>query len=407
MFLSVFGGPHPTFFPELIQQGPVDIVCRGEGEQTILELADKFDQRKSFEDTANCWVKTGDQVTRNPLRRLVTDLDSLPNPDRALYRSKYPYLAKSTASFMAGRGCPYKCSFCFNHAAQEMYKGLGHWVRLRSPSNVISEIVDVSRQYKLRTVYMQDDTLLLNKRWVVEFADLYRQKVGLPLLCLLRVDQVNEEIVVKLKAAGLTTAFFGIESGDEHLRNHLLKKGVQDSQIYQASELLRKYSIRFRTYNMLGLPGETLEQAMKTLRLNAEIKTDYPWCSLFYPFPGTELTSQAVTEGFLSEDDLSSGPPSFFKDTLIHSAHSKELANLQKLFYYGVRFPFLIPVIERLIKLPPNRLFDVLFLISYAIALRGSENLTTREVISMGIRNVRRFYYTSSPGGTRGMQERD
>ena len=80
--------------------------------------------------------------------------------------------------------------------------------------------------------------------------------------------------------------FFGIESGDEAIRNGLLNKGVADEDIYRTAGLLRKYSIRFRTYNMVGLPNETMEQALLTVRLNAEIGTDFPWCSIFRPFPG-------------------------------------------------------------------------------------------------------------------------
>jgi anaerobic magnesium-protoporphyrin IX monomethyl ester cyclase len=159
----VFGGPHPTFFPEVILHESVDIICRGEGEHAVVELAEKFDAKKPLHDIASLWVKVGGQVVRNPLRHLIHDLDSLPNPDRSVYRSKYPYLAKSTGTFMAGRGCPYRCSFCFNHAAQRMYKGLGSWVRFRSTQRVVEEIVDSCRKHSLRTVYMQDDTLLLSK----------------------------------------------------------------------------------------------------------------------------------------------------------------------------------------------------------------------------------------------------
>jgi anaerobic magnesium-protoporphyrin IX monomethyl ester cyclase len=404
--LTVFGGPHPTFFPGIVEHEGVDMVCQGEGEHVIVELADKADRGIPPDDTLNCLVKTPSGTRQNPLRPLIADLDSLPFPDREIYRSKYPYLRKSQATFMAGRGCGYRCSFCFNHALRKMYRGLGPYLRFRSPTNVIDEIVSTKARWGIRTVYMQDDTLLLNKRWVQEFADMYASRVGSPLLCLVRADQLDEESVSALKRAGLRNAFFGIESGDEHVRNDILKKSVKDSDIYRAARLLRKHGIRFRTYNMVGLPGETLEQALRTVQINADIRTDFPWCSLFQPFPGTELAEYAQEMGLLSESPEDITSASFFKDTALKSPAASELVNLQRLFYFAVRFPLLIPLVKKLIRLKPNPVFDMLFLLGYALSIRGSENLTVREVVSLGVRNVGRFFFgkqensTDKPQGT-------
>ena len=391
--VTVFGGPHPTFFPGIVEHEGVDVVCQGEGEHAIVELADKLDQGRALHDTLNCLVKTRSGTVKNPLGPLIEDLDSLPFPDREIYRLKYPYLRKSQASFMAGRGCAYRCSFCFNHALRKMYRGLGPYIRFRSPKNVVDEIVTAKDRWGIRTVYMQDDTILVNKRWVNEFADMYAKRVAAPLLCLVRADQLNEESVSALKRAGLRNAFFGIESGDEYVRNEILKKSVLDRDIYRAARLLRKHGIRFRTYNMVGLPGETVEQALRTVEINAEIRTDFPWCSLFQPFPGTELAEYANELGLLTQLPENFASASFFKDTALKSPIATELVNLQRLFYFAVRFPQLLPTIKKLIRLKPNPVFDALFLLGYALSLRGSENLTVNEVISLGVRNVRRFFF--------------
>lgn len=396
--ITVFGGPHPTFFPELIRHTSVDVICRGEGEGPVLDLAEKIDRKLRLDDTLNCWVKNGEDVRENELRPLIADLDSLPYPDRSLYRRKYSYLNKSVGTFMAGRGCPFACSFCFNHAARKLYKGLGNYLRIRDPKKVVEEIARAALDNPLRTIYLQDDNLLLNKRWVKEFAESYRKKVGLPFVCLLRADQVTEDAVVALKNAGLKNAFFGIESGDERIRNDLLKKGVTNDQILYTASLLRKHDIGFRTYNMVGLPGETLEQAFGTLQLNARIRTNYPWCSLFYPFPGTELGQYACERGLLSQNAEDFGTPSFFRESMINSAHATKVENLQKLFFYGVRFPLLIPLIRRIVRFPANPIFDLAFLIGYGISILGSENLKPLEVLSLGLRNVRRFFLRSSTG---------
>ena len=110
------------------------------------------------------------------------------------------------------------------------------------------------------------------------------------------------------------------------------------------------------------------------------------------PFPGTELGRFVEEQGLLTGPLEEAQHPSFFKDSMLRLDNSESLANLQKLFYYGVRFPRLIPLIKRLVTLPSNRFFDFLFLVAYAISLYGSENLTIREVVSIGFRNVRSFF---------------
>lgn len=395
--LTIFGGPHATFFPELIEQPSVDIICRGEGEEAIVEIAGKLDAGEPLADTLNCHVRSNGQIKRNDLRPLIEDLDSIPDPDRSLYRSKYKYLRKSAAAFMAGRGCPFRCSFCFNHAMQKLYAGRGRFVRLRSPDRVINEIERVKSRFNLRTIYMQDDIFVLNKKWVKEFSDLYGERIGLPMLCLVRADQADEDSIAALKRAGVKNIFFGIESGDETLRNETLKKGVTDADIRRTAALLRKYGIRFRTYNMVGLPGETLQQALNTLRINADIRTDFPWCAIFHPFPGTELGEIAARAGLMTRSP-EDAPPSFFKESILRLPQSNEIVNLQKLFYYGVKFPRLIPIIERTICLRPNPIFDFLFLIGYAVSLYGSENMTFDEILSIGLRNVGQFFYGKKGG---------
>lgn len=393
----VFGGPHATYFPEVIKEPQVDIICRGEGEHAVLELADKIDAGQDFTDTLSCWFKLDGRIIENEQRRLVEDLDELPFPDRELYISKYPHLKRSQKAFMGGRGCPFDCTFCFNHAFVKLYKGKGRILRHRSVDNLLAEIKEVRDRYGLKTVYMQDDTLVLNKKWIMEFAEKYKNEIGLPFVCLIRADLVDEEMAKKLKDAGCKNAFFGIETGSEDLRNLLLKKKITDEEVRNTARLLKKYRIRFRTYNMLGLPGETLEDAFKTVRLNAEIRTDYPWCALFHPFPGTELAEYARGLGLLdaSED---AAAPSFFKDSILKSDYKMELVNLQKLFFYGVKFPSLIPLIKRLIKFNPNIVFEIAFLAGYAWCYLGSENITLTEMFSVGIRNVRKFFFSKEGG---------
>ena len=118
----IFGGVHPTYFPEVIEQGPVDIICRGEGEYAMLDLVQALDTGEDYSNIPNLWIKNGEKIKKNELRSLIEDLDVLPLPDRGLYYDRYPKLkTKKTKYFMASRGCPYNCTFCFNKQLKELY----------------------------------------------------------------------------------------------------------------------------------------------------------------------------------------------------------------------------------------------------------------------------------------------
>jgi radical SAM superfamily enzyme YgiQ (UPF0313 family) len=389
--MTLFGGPHPTFYPGIINEPEVDVICRGEGEYALLDLANSLDKKENPSLTANLWVKDIDVVTQNEVRPLIPDLDKMPFPDRQLYYRKYPFLNISRKTFLTSRGCPYKCSFCFNHILQKIYQSKGTYLRRRTVKNVIEEINGVKRKYGLRTVYFQDDTFVLSRDWVMAFLEVYKKEVNLPFICLIRADLTDEKLIGALKGAGCVKVYFGIESGDRELRNSLLQKNITDEMIIQTAGWLKKYRIGFRTYNMIGLPGETLNQAFKTVDLNVRIKTDYPWCSVYQPYPETELGAYALEQGMLncSCDKIR---PSFFKDSILRSPWKKELLNLQKLFFYAVKFPRLKNLIKKAITFPPNFLFDLLFLCGNACAYAGSERLRLNEFFLFGFYNLKNFF---------------
>ena len=391
----IFGGPHPTFFPDVINEGPVDIICRGEGEGAILDIADNIDRGSDYTKTQNCWFLTKSGVIKNDVRPLLEDLDSLPFPDRRIYMDKYPYLKSSQKVVFTGRGCPYNCTYCFNDSLKKIYNNKGKYVRKRSVDNILEEIDLLRAKERVGTIYFQDDVFFIDKNWLGDFTLKYSKKVNLPYICLVRVENIDEESVKLLKESNCKNVFFGIESGCEEFRYKLLKRHITDEQIVKAAALLKKYGIKFRTYNMLGLPGETREDAFKTVHLNTAIKADYPWCSLLYPYPGTEINSYAASRSLILDEPRQKSHPSFFKTSVISSSCRNELINLQKLFFYAVKFPRLEGLIKRLIKLSPNIIFDIMFLISYGWCYLKSENHRIREVISKGVRNVSGFYFKS------------
>ncbi|MGC9024159.1 MAG: B12-binding domain-containing radical SAM protein, partial [Chloroflexia bacterium] len=187
--LLIAGGVHPTLVPEeTLALPPVDLVCVGEGEGAILDLAEALEQGRPPSGIRNLWWKRPDgSVERNPLRPLV-DLDALPFPDRALY--DYPRLhheRQGEATMMVSRGCPYRCTYCCNEALREVYRGLGKAVRFRSVPLVIAELQKVLADYPfIRRFVFDDDILPLRRDWFREFARAYAREVGRPFACNLR-----------------------------------------------------------------------------------------------------------------------------------------------------------------------------------------------------------------------------
>lgn len=181
-----------------------------------------------------------------------------------------------------------------------------------------------------------------------------------------------------------------MESGNEDLRNQVLKKQLTDDQIIKAADLLHKAGIKFRTYNILGLPDETLDDAFSTVELNIKIKADYPWCSLFSPFPGTELTDYAYTKGYLSPTfDFENLDKSFFLESKLSLPHIREMQNLQKFFQTAVLWPHSFLLIKKLIKLPPNIFFKIWFGLVYFLIYIRSEKRNFWSTFQFALKNYR------------------
>lgn len=393
--ITLLGGPHPTFYPWIIRDPALDYICVGEGEGAVLDLAHAVEGEGEASQIPNLWGKVDGEIFSNPVRPLIQDLDNLPFPDRTYYE-RYPITARETSkNFISGRGCAFKCNFCANHTLQELYRGKGKYVRFRSQENVIEEIQQVRQRYPVRFVGFSDDILIVNKKRLFPFLDLYRSQIGLPFLSTVRANLVDDEIVRALKEAGCISCVFGIESGVEKLRNEVLAKGVKDEEIYEAARLFRKYKICFGTYNMVGLPGETVEDAFETVKINARIRADFPWCSVLQPYPGTQIRRRIEADlgKELPVDEIGA---SYFTTSVIRSREIRQLENLQKFFHLAVRFPFLQPVIRQLIKLPPNLIYQGIFQACYAWQLMKRSRINFFKLIRYGLASKRIFSRTRS-----------
>ena len=372
--LSVFGGPHPTFFPEMIEQDGVDGVCVGEGEYATLELMDALEAGTDPSGILSWhWKTASGGIVRNPIRPLLDSgqLDELPFADRDLtYGSHGDSGRHMIRPFITGRGCPYNCSFCFNKAYSELYQGKGARTRRRSVDDVLAEIAEVRDRYGLSFVLFYDDTFILSRRWLEEFASKYPTAIGLPWWAQARAELVTDDRVALLKKAGCVSMSFGLETGNDELRTAVLNRDMSKEQIIQAGEVLRAHGIAFSTNNMVGLPGGGLAADLETLELNITTKPDYANCFIYQPYPKTRLGELAREQGLIdSFDDLSG---SVTDDTPLRFAddEKRQIENLQKLFSITVEFPWLLPLTMWAIRLPRLRLYWLIYKLWKGYALK-------------------------------------
>jgi radical SAM superfamily enzyme YgiQ (UPF0313 family) len=350
---SVFGGPHPTFFPEMISEEGVDACCVGEGEHAMVDLLDTLAARGDPTTIPNWIVKSDGEVHHNDPRPLISDLDSIAFPDRSLL-SRYRLFRDSPVRyFMSSRGCPYKCTYCFNHIYHELYRGKGRVLRKRSVDNLIEEITRVRANSPFRYVRFIDDVFITPDQlgWLEEFTARYSSEVGLPFLCYLRLDHITPEIAELLKHAGCVTVLVGLEAGNDQLREVVLKRRMSRDLIITASRVIREHGIHLVLQNMLALPRSQLDHDLETLDLNIACRPSYSLTTLYQPYPRTELGEISFDEGYFhgNFDDL---PEYYVSESVLDVPQKRERENLQRIFALVVRFPFLRRWVDRLVRLP-------------------------------------------------------
>lgn len=389
----IVGGPHTTFFPKLIEDKNIDYICRGEGEYALLDLLDAIKNNPGgVHEISNIWSKdTTGKVFETEPRDFIEDLDELPAPDFDLY-TKYRYMHNYNLGMfpvITGRGCPYNCNYCFNRSYKELYKGKGKYLRRRSPENVIQELLYAKEKYGIRQINFVDDSFFMFPDWLRKFNGLYKEKINLPFIINVEATQVKEEFVRIIKDMGCICVRMGVESGNEQLRQVVLNKKITNQQIKKAAGHIKRYGIKLSTFNIFGLPGETLENALETLNLNKEIHADLSWCSLLQPYPGTELAKIIKEKGLLlDENDKPAMSESYFVSSNIKLENPREITNLQKLMQSFIQLHIPLFLVKKIIALPSNPLFHVLFKLSFIYGKLRVQKIRLLPTFMLGLHSL-------------------
>lgn len=299
----VIGGPHASVLSEdLLSHRAVDIIIKGEGEETFLELAVCLaDKNNKLSSIKGIKYKSDNAIINNINRNLIDDLDTIPFPAYDLLPLKKYYLSFSRrytnrriGGIITSRGCSYSCSFCSKAV-------FGNSVRYRSPENVVSELESLNKKYDIGEITIWDDNFNSNQERAMKICDLIRKRdLDIIWSCNNRPDFFSAEFCESVYTAGCRHINFGIESAILETRTRIKKILVRED-IERAIKLCKQYKLLVSGSFIIGLPGENREAVLETLRFAKSINLDYAMFYLFIPMPGSELFNAAVEEGAIDK----------------------------------------------------------------------------------------------------------
>ena len=302
----ICGSYHATLVPEeVLSAEGVDCVCIGDGEYAELELLDKMTAGEDYSAVESLWFKDEDgSFIKNPVRPLFADLDRIPIPDFDLFDyANLESMKVNTAIVVVSRGCFYNCTYCGNGNFRKVYPNKKIYARFRSPENAILYLKTLLGKYpQIQFINFRDAIFNMFPEWFDTFIEMYKKEIHLPCTGNIRFDILKEDTVRKMKEAGFYTIDMGLESGDQEMRFKYLKRYQTDEMIINCSNWFHKYGIAQLTYNIIGLPFEDIHKALKTIKLNARIKSDRVIPNIFYPYPGTVLYDISKEAGFIPDD---------------------------------------------------------------------------------------------------------
>ncbi|MCK5024258.1 MAG: radical SAM protein [Thermoplasmata archaeon] len=308
--IVIVGGPHATALPDdMLESKYVDIVVRGEGEQTLLEIIDALKTSKNLSGINDkilgiSYISNG-KIIHTLDRPYIENVDDIPFPARDLlelekYSVNYPGFDanKPVTSIMGSRGCPAKCIFCASNVVWRRQ------ARFRSPENIVQEVESVINDFGINQFNFSDDTFTLKRNNVIETCDLIIEKnLDVVWACSTRTTSANREMFEKMKASGCTRIGLGIESANpEVIKN--IKKGIN---IEKASEVIRmtnELGMEVSAYFLIGNPGESRKSIKDSI--DFIIEHDLPSSpGIVEPFPGTEIHEIAKRNGHLRDFEWS------------------------------------------------------------------------------------------------------
>jgi len=299
--ITITGGPHVTFWDDkALEECPeLDIVVRREGENTVLELAQRIEAGKSYNDVLGTTVRKDGKIVKNPDRPYIEDLDGLPFPARHLWPMDRLREYEDVLYLTTSRGCVYWCEFC---TTVRMH---GRKYRMRTPKNVVDELEFLNKTYGMKKFTFCDDAFTVDQpRTEALCSEILNRGLKIQWNCGTRVDMITKELLMKMKDAGCISVWFGVESGTQQVLD-AMKKGISPDLTIKVLGWVREAGLKPVPNVILGFPGETKKSAWKTIKFIEKIAPDdVGFYNVATPFPGTPMYDMVKEKGWLRVTDF-------------------------------------------------------------------------------------------------------
>jgi radical SAM superfamily enzyme YgiQ (UPF0313 family) len=360
----VFGGIHPTTVPErVIREECVDVICVGEGDAAIAELAAALERGQLDCSIKNLWFKKDGKIIRNPPRPNA-NLDDLPMIDKELFEDYIPY--RHYYLTVTNRGCVRRCSFCAENFKErwESEHRLGPFMRDTGVDKVIAEFTAMRAKYGVRYIDIKNNVLSGSKRWTLEFLRRYRDEVGLPFRIMGYPRLLTKEVTRALRDAGCHHIQMGIESFNETIRRETLLRPETNAQVRDAIQNMEDAGIGYSTDFILGLPGESEQDLIDAIRL-LNGRKHLRRASIFWLeyLPGVHLTELAYRVGLIGDREIENIEAGRQQNYLAHGSVEGQ-TKIRQLKNYHLLFRLLpitpAPVMEIILRHRLQRWFRFL-----------------------------------------------
>jgi radical SAM superfamily enzyme YgiQ (UPF0313 family) len=309
--LTIMGGPHASMAAEdcLHHIPELDIVVRGEGEETMRELCrvlEGSEGKDALGSVAGISYRSENKTHTNPPRLPIKDLDTIPRPAYHLipfetynFRFEVPgHGLLPAVNMMSSRGCPFDCNFCATPI------NWGRIVRMRSAENIIDEIEFLINKYGVKVIFFFDDTFNTNPKRVHTICDLIiERKLNIFFKCDIRIDLIDKPLLEKMRRAGLFHLSFGIEAGSERVRNEIVNKKIDVEDFHNLVKWCNDLDIIPNAFFIFSHPTETWEEAQESIHIIEQYKDKIEASiAILHVYPGTPLENTAKEMGVLPEN---------------------------------------------------------------------------------------------------------
>ena len=310
---QICGGIHTLLNAEdILQTGLFDYVFRGECEEAFAEFIEKISQNQPVDNLKNLAFVKDDSVIVNPVRQLPI-LEELPFKDYKLMDFQKLIDAKNGwVGLIASRGCPFSCTYCFNHQMVSAYRhdlqcsfAKLNYIRHFSVEQMINEIKYLLDNYKRIKMFIFDDDLFtFDHDYVKQFCKEYKKKSNIPFVVNAHVNFFNDEVATDLAEANCQIVKFGVESGSPRIRGKILNRHMSNDKIVSAIQTVHRYGMHSSVFLIVGFPHETCDDLYQTIQLMATARPGRFRWTFFYPFPGTKSYEITRQGGYLNEETM-------------------------------------------------------------------------------------------------------